>query len=570
MADEKAGKSNERQEDILGDSRGASSRGGVITWLRKIIGPPEERKTRLIAIGGLLVVLLILGLYSVVNYRSTERKNVATLGVQFEQSRAVVRFSVQSKEVSEGVVVTSVHWAELGPSGVTGNEQDLEIPGDAIHVGVREGTIKHRKLDEPVSVAYFSTVAGEPGEPIPLVEEDGPFYFQFNGDKQRSVRRTSTRLWKYLTGAKPTPGYLEVSTVELAGLDVELLQGEEWEISLGPTGAVTSRRLRSPLDEYELFSVSTPVQTVNGLEVSIEEANRQVEFAEQIDPDLIFCRTRIRLHNAGKNSLTIDPYRFELQDEQHQVYRPSRTSQITLAPGSGQTLRLRFMVQPGARQLRFTIPGEKVAGGDGTQPLVIFLDRDESYLGDAQPVGDFLTNLDRVERQVTEDGFQIVAVVEVVNLTWDSQELKTGQFTLENLTYSGGDPIEATSLSIQDIEPFLPEKVSVTFPIGRVMERADMTLRFKADRKKVVHQEAVFNVVPLPDPEGKALVGRTLLRQMAGANHYLKYMELSPTGRKGVLAKLTDTKARQRQALHHLGLAESYFPESVVIAAVRE
>ncbi len=569
MADDKSGKDRGRREDILGDSRSSASRGGIVTWLRQIIGPPEERKTRLILIGGLVVVLLILGLYSVVNHRSAERRNVVTLGEQFEQNRAVVRFSVQRKEVSEGVVVTSLHWAELGPSGVTGNERDLEIPGDAVHVGVREGTIKHRKLDEPVTVAYFSTVAGEPGEPIPLVDDDGPFYYEFSGDKQRSVRRTSSRLWKYLTGAKPAPTYLEISTVELAGLDVDLLQGEEWEISLGPTGAVTSRRLRSPLDAYEQFSVSTPVQTVNGLEVSIEEAVRQVEFAEQIDPDLIFCRTRIRLHNAGKSSLTIDPYRFELQDEQHQVYRPSRTSLITLAPGAGQTLRLRFMVQPGARQLRFTIPGSKVAGGDGTQPLVIFLDREESYTGDPGPVGDFLTSLSSVEREVTEDGFQINAVVEVVNLTWDEQELDPKQFTLENLTYSSGDAIEATSVSIKDIDPFLPEKVTVTFPIGRVMERADVRLRFKADRKKVVHQEAVFNLVPLPDPAGKARVGGTLLRQIAGANHYLKYMELSPTGRKGVLAKLTDTKARQRQALHHLGLAESYFPESVVIDAVR-
>ncbi len=561
--------SSARGEAALGGAGRIGGAGGIGVWIERTVGPPGDRRTRLIAVAGVLVALLVIGLYAVVNGRATERRNLGEVAALARDHRAVARLTVVQQRASEGLVTTELRWVELDPSGAQGNERTLTVPGEAVHVGVTQATLTHRRLDDPLQLVYFSDLAGVPGEATPLIDGEGPFYYVYRGDRQSSVRRTLRRVWRVLEGSRTPPGYLDVSTQQLAGKDLNLLLGEEWELSLTPTGAVQARRLRSPLDAYDQFDLARPVTTSSGLQVSIAEAIRQVEFAEQIDPELVVVRLLVRLSNGGGGALTIDPNLFQLQDDRRQVYRPARTSRVVLSPGAGQAVRVRFLVPPHARHLRFTIPGETVAGGDGQQPLAVFLDRGEAYLGDVLAVGDYLVALEDVRREATAEGFVLEAVLALVNASWEDATLAPEQFTLEGLRYERSDPVTATSISLLNVDPYLPEHVAVTFDVGEVMDRADPTLRFTTRRKKVVHEAGTFVLLPIPGAEAAVESGLTYLRQMAGAHHYLRYLELTPSGRRGVLGLLTDKKAREREALRHLDLAESYFPESALVAAAR-
>lgn len=541
-----------------------ASGGGVF---RTLVGEPEDRKTRLIGAAGVAVALAVLVLLTWANQRSRERKNLEILASSLADAQAVVQLTVTHQGELEGRVLTSLTLAEVDATGALGEPAELQVAGETVHVGVGHASVKHKRIDAPLEFYFFGDLSAPDAEPVRLLD-DPPAYYQFRGDRQGSVRKTTDKLWDWLSGERPVPGYVELTTAQLAGFDLPLLLGEQWELRLTPTGLVDSRRLRSPRDGYERFDVSTPIATSSGLEVVVEEVARQVEFAERIDPELVYHRVRVRLFNKGTSSLTIDPNRFQLQDDRQQVFRPVRSTPVTLGAGQGQTLRIRFLVPPTSRGLRFTIPGETVAGGDDTQPVVVFLRPDDPYTGDVAPVGEYLVSLDHVERNLTENGFDVVALLTVANMTWDAQTLQTKQFRLDNLGFDGRKAVEAASLSITELEPFLPEQVAVTFPVGDSMERADLELQISALRKKVMHKEATFDMTPLGLPAGEAGAGRTYIQQLCGARHFLKYQELSDGGARGVLGLLTDRKARDREARHHLNLARSYFSSSKVIGAV--
>ncbi len=555
--------SNDRpqEEPRAGNPLGGNRSGG---WLHKLIGDEEDRKPRLIGLIGVLVVLLILFLYAMINHRATERKNLGVIAAVAEQNTPIARLAVVKQEVVEGVVSTHLRWSEIAPSGAEGNVLELQVPGDTLHVGVGQTTVTHRKLDDPLELVYFEQLSGSEGEQQGLIEDKGPYYYRFQGDRSASVGRTAKRLWAVLTEERPAPSYLDVETRALGGLDVALLLGEQWELTLGPTGVVDPRLVRSPRDDFGRFDLGAAVQTTNKLEVKLEEVLRQVEYAEQLDPDLVYYRVAVRLTNTGEEPLTIDPNLFQLQDDAGQVFRPGLTSRVELGPGRGQTARLHFKAPPTVTGMRFTIPGETVAGGDGTQPLVIFLQRDDAYLGDVLPVGDFLVSLDHVERKVVEGDFVIVVNLTVANLTWETATLRTKQFFLEALHYDNAESIEASELSIAEIEPYFPEQVAVSFSVGPELERADPQLRFESLRKKVVHTNAVFNLAPLDDVDPYA--GRHYAQQVCAAQQYRRFHELMFGGPRGVLGLLSDKKAREKEALRHLDLAGSFYPESTVIA----
>ncbi len=554
----------DRPQDGPDSGDSPSSGGAPRGWLHRLIGDEEDRKPRLIGLIGVLVVLLILFLYATINHRATERRNLGIIAEVAEQNTPIARLSVVKQEVVEGVVSTHLRWSELDPSGAEGNVRELQVPGDTLHVGVDQATIEHRKIDDPVELVYFSRLTGGEGEQQGLVDGKGPFYFRFQGDRSSSVGRTAKRLWAVLTEQKPAPAYLDVETRALGGHEIALLLGEQWELTLGPTGVVDPRRVRSPRDDHGRFDLSAAVETTNKLEVKIEEAVRQVEYAEQLDPELVYFRLAVRLTNTGDEPLAVDPNLFQLQDDAGQVFRPGLTSRVELAPGRGQTTRLHFKAPPTVTGMRFTIPGETVAGGDGTQPLVIFLQRDDAYLGDVLPVGDFLVSLDHVERKVVEGDFVIVANLTVANLTWETVTLRPKQFTLEALQYDRSESVEASELSIAEIEPYFPEQVAVSFPVGPVLERADPQIRFESPKKKVVHTNATFNMVPLDTVNADA--GRHYAQQVCAAQHYLRFDELMFGGPRGVLGLLSDKKAREKEALRHLDLAGSFYPDSTVIA----
>jgi hypothetical protein len=556
----------EPPKDAFGDSPwrpGAHRR----SWWQIVIGEPEDRQTRLIGAAGVLAVLLVIALLGWMNQRATLRKNLVTIGETADQAQAAVRVNVLGQQLVDGELVTAMTWSEIDAAGAEGNQRTVSVAGESIHVGVRKTALQHRKFDEPMDLYYFASL--EYGESVrqSLIDE-APFYYEFRGDKEGSVRRTARKMWDWLNGEKPSPDYVSVDTQELAGHDLPLLLGEQWDLLIGPNGAVDARRLRSPRDAYERFDLSTPVNTANGLEVVLEEAARQVEFAERIDPDLVFERVRIRLFNNGTSTMTVDPNLFQLQDALQNVYRPARASGVSLAPGSGQTLRLRFLVPPTARGLRFTIPGETVAGGDGAQPLAIFLAPEETYTGGVAAVGDFLVSLDAVQRNVSAagDSFEILALMTVANLTWDRRELEAKQLSLGGLFYDRDETVEPRSISMTEFEPMLPEQVQVVFDVGAAMERADQRMTLSAVRRKAVHQQAVFNLLPLQQTEDRAQAGRAYIQQLCGARHYQRYVELFTGGPRGVLGLLSDRKAREREASRHLDLARSYYPGSLVIA----
>lgn len=536
--------------------------------LSRLLGDGDPR-TRLIGVGGLVLVILIVVLYGMLSHRAAQKRNLQLLAEVAEQNPAVARLRVLKQTAADGQVWTELRWVELDPSGAEGNEQVVRLPGEMIRVGVAQATVTHRRLDEPLQAMYFDSLAAEGAEDLRLAPETGPHYFVYHGDREDSVHRTARRLWTGIEGDKALPGYLELERGKLAGVDLAMLIGEEWELVLSPTGAVEVRRLRSPLEAYERFSTSTPVTTTRGLEVTIEEAGRHVEFGDQLDPDLIFWRLQVRVHNGSNREMKVDPNRFQLQDDRQNVFHPARSGPATLGVGQGQTLRLRFLVPPTSRAMRFTIPGEKTASGDSKQPLVVFLEREEAYQGDVASVGDFLATLTTVERKIGESGFEVVAYLALANTTWDVRTLEPEQFTLENLGYESKDAIVAASVSLTEVDPFLPEQLAVTFLAGDELQRADMRMRFRDARRKVVHEEAVFVLLPLLDGDAHAEGGRAYIRQTCGGEQYHKYLELAPGERKGVLGLLSDVKARERQALYHLGLAERYFPESQVIAGAR-
>lgn len=561
MADE----SNDRPQDEAGngDPLGRAPAAGS-GWLDKIIGQEGDRKARLIGLGGVVVVLLILGLYATINHRATERRNLGVIGEVAKQNTPVARLGVIKQEVVDGVVMTHLRWSELDPSGAEGNAQEIQLPGDQLHVDVNQATLTHRKLEEPVDLVYFASLSSGEAEPYAVIEPRGPFYYHYQGERDSSVARTAKHLWAILGDERPAPAYLQVEKRALGGLDLPLLIGEQWELSLGPTGVVELRRARSPRDEYERFDPSAAVVATNQLSVALEEVIRQVEYADQLDPERVYYRLAIRLDNGSSESLTVDPNLFQIQDDNGRVILPRLISRVQLAPGRGQTVRLAFETPPQATGLRFTVPGLTVAGGDGTQPLVIFLQREGAYLGDARPSGDFLASLDYVERKVVDGDFVVVATFSVANLTEDSETLKPKQFTLEALQYDKSESIEATEVSVAEIEPYFPEQVAVTFPVGPVLERADLQARFTGDRKNKVHPDVVFNLVPLPEADADA--GRHFLQQVCGAQHYTAYHELMFEGPGGVLGLLSDKKAREKEAQRHLDLAGRFYPDSKVIA----
>jgi len=551
-----------RRDDVLGSGRRRGAGGGT---LNSLLGDPEDRKTRLIAAGGVAVVLLLLGLIAWANGRATERKNLALFAETVAQNEAQVHLDVTRQKVVEGVVVTEIVWSEIDAAGGDTGERTLEVAGEQVHIGVAHATVQHRGLDDALQFDYFDHLAVPETEPLSLIEE-APGYFEYRGERQGSVRRTIRRLWDWLAGEKPLPGRVTLQVQEMAGFDLPLLLGEQWELALSKTGQVDARRLRSPRDAYERFDLSAPVKTSSGLEVVMEDAIRQVEFAETIDPDLVYVRPRIRLFNNSSTVMNIDPNLFELQDAHQQVFRPVRTTQVTLPAGAGQTLRLRYLVPPSSRGLRFTIPGETVAGGDGTRPLVIFLQPDEVFTSGVAAVGDLLVSLDSVERNVAAEGFEMVAMLTVADLSWDSKELQPKQFQLHDLGYDQKDAVSVSQLTPTELDPFLPEQVKATFDVGAVMERADQRLVVSALRKKAVHQQAVFDLTPLELTEEQAGSGRTYIHQLCGARHFGRYLELTSGGR-GVLGLLTDRKAREREARRHLNLAKSYFSDSTLISS---
>ena len=551
-----------RQDDVLGNGRHSRGLGGT---LRSLIGDPEDRKTRAIAAGGVAVVLLLLGLVAWANGRATERKNFALFAETVAQGEALAHLNVTRQTIVDGQVVTEVTWSEVDATGAETGERTLEVAGELVHVGVVHASIKHRGLDDPLQFDYFDDLAVPDAEPLSLID-DAPGYFDYRGEREGSVRRTVRRLWDWIGAEKPVPARMTLETQEMAGLELPLLLGEQWELALSKTGQVDQRRLRSPRDAYERFDLTSPVNTNSGLELVVEAANLQVEFAETIDPDLIYVRPRVRLFNKSDAAMKIDPNRFEIQDDRQQVFRPVRTSSLTLPAGSGQTLRLRFLVPPSSRGLRFTIPGETVAGGDGTRPLAIFLQPDEIFTSGQAAVGDLMASLDGVERNVTPDGFEIVAMLTVAALTWDAKELQPKQFQLRNLRYDQQDALEVSQVSPTELDPFLPEQVKVSFLVGPVMERADQRLVVSALRKKAVYQEATFDLTPLELPAGQAQVGQTYIHQLCGARHFGRYLELTTGGARGVLGLLTDRKARDREAQRHLNLAKSYFSDSTLIS----
>ncbi len=536
--------------------------------LSRLIGDGDPR-TRLIAVGGLLAVILIVVLYGVLHQRAATKRNLALMTDVVETSTAVARVRVVRQLAVDGQLVTELRWVELDPSGAEGNERVLQVPGEQVDVGVSRATVRHGRLEAPLDVMYFDRVAAEGAEDQALVPEGGPFSFTYRGDRERSVQRTARKLWAAIEGDGELPGALELEHNDLAPLQLDLLIGEEWELALGPTGSVDVKRLRSPREAFERFSTSSPVTTENGLEFTVEEAGRFVEFSDQIDPDLIFWRLQVRVHNSTAREIRVDPNLFQLQDDRQNVYHPARSAPVAIGGGQGLTLRLRFLVPPTSRALRFTVPGETVAGSDGAQPVVVLLQREEAYLGDVASVGDFLVTLTSSERAVGAGGFEVTAHFALANTTWDVRRLEPGQFTLEDRSYERQDPVEARSISLAEVDPFLPEQLAVTFEAGGELERADLRVRFRDDRRKVVHEEAVFVLLPLPDGDEHAEVGRAFVRQICGAEQYHKYLELAPGERRGVLGLLSDHKARERQAMHHLGLAERYFPESTVIAGAR-
>ena len=236
---------------------GSASGGGV---LRTLMGEPEDRKTRLIGAGGVAIALLVLVLLTWANQRSRERKNLEIIAASLADSRAVVQLSVLRQEVVEGVVRTEMNLAEVDASGAVGEPRTLFVSGDAVHVGVGHASVKHKRIDAPLEFYYFGGLSAPGVEPLTLLEEP-PVYYQYRGDRQGSVRKTTERVWDWLSGDKEVPGYLELTTAQLAGFDLPLLLGEQWELQLTPTGMVDSRRLRSPRDGYERFDVSAPIAT---------------------------------------------------------------------------------------------------------------------------------------------------------------------------------------------------------------------------------------------------------------------------------------------------------------------
>jgi len=551
-----------RGDRVLGEERSGRSRSGI---LGSLMGEPEDRKPRLIAAVGVVVVLVLLGLVAWANGRATERKNLRQFAEVVAEGQPLVQLGVTRQKVVDGLVVTELSWSEIDATGAEADERTLEVAGEQLHVGVIQATVSHRGLDAPLQFDYFDHVAAPDTEPQSLIE-DAPVYFEYRGDRQASVRRTVRRLWNWIAGETPLPARVTLQTQQMAGLDLPLLLGEQWELALTKTGKVESRRLRSPRDGYERFALSTPVNTSSGLEVVMEQVQRQVEFAETIDPDLVYVRPRIRLFNKGDAELTIDPNLFELQDDRQQVFRPARTSSLTMPAGTGQTLRLRYLVPPSSRGLRFTIPGETVAGGDGARPIVIFLQPDEVCTSGVSAVGDLMLSLDGVERNVTAGGFEIVAMLTVANLDWELAELQPKQFELRDLRYDHKDSVAASQLSPTQLGAFLPEQVKVTFAVGAEMERADQQLVVSALRKKAVHQEAALDLTPLALGDEQASTGRRYIEQLCGARHYGRYLELSSSGGRGLLGLLTDRKAREREAQRHLNLAQSYFSDSVLIS----
>ena len=551
-----------RGDDVLGNGRHQRGFGGTLSSL---IGDPEDRKTRLIAAGGVAVVLVLLGLIAWANGRATERKNLAIFAETVAQGEAQVHLNVTRQKVVEGLVVTELTWSDVDATGAETGERTLEVAGERVHVGVVHASIKHRGLDDPLQFDYFDDLTVPDAEPMSLIE-DAPGYFDYRGDREGSVRRTVRRLWDWIAAEKPVPARVTLETQEMAGLELPLLLGEQWELALSKTGQVDARRLRSPRDAFERFVLSEPVNTNSGLEVVMEDAVRQVEFAETIDPDLVYVRPRVRLFNNSDAAMNIDPNRFEIQDDHQQVFRPVRTSSLNLPAGSGQTLRLRYLVPPSSRGLRFTIPGETVAGGDGTRPLVVFLQPDDIYTSGLAAVGDLMVSLDGVERNVTAEGFEVVAMLTVAALSWDAKELQPKQFQLRNLGYDQREALEVSQLSPTELDPYLPEHVKVSFAVGPVMERADQLLVVSALRKKAVYQEATFDLTPLKLTEERAREGRDYIHQLCGARHFTRYQELVSGGARGVLGLLTDRKARDREARRHLDLAKSYFSESTMIS----
>ena len=173
MADEKSGrpagsrKSQGRRSSPAGGFPAGGSRGQ--SWMSRILGQPGDRRTRLIAVGGVVVVLLVLGIYAVVNQRATERRNLEQIGTLVQQNRAVARFSVIQQKLTEGVVTTELRWLELDPSGAQGNEQTVLVSGETMHVGVSQGSLTHRRLEAPVEIRYFSHLAGDGGETVELL-----------------------------------------------------------------------------------------------------------------------------------------------------------------------------------------------------------------------------------------------------------------------------------------------------------------------------------------------------------------------------------------------------------------
>ncbi len=167
---------------------------------------------------------------------------------RLSSSRRVAQVNVVERvESASGDPITRVRWQQIGPSGVIGPPELLELRGtqvyfEALVIKFEYDLIGHGDPDRGMSLAMFRRAFGDqqPATSGAPLDQTAPPEGQGEGNPDSLQARLWSRFWQ-LTTDPALAGEYGVRVAQCEAVSARMQVGQVWEISLDAAGGVNLR-----------------------------------------------------------------------------------------------------------------------------------------------------------------------------------------------------------------------------------------------------------------------------------------------------------------------------------------
>jgi len=172
-------------------------------------------------------------------------------------SRRVAQVNiVEQYHDDDGEPITILHWQQIGPSGVVGPRERLELHGDQVYfealvIKFEHDLVAHAEPDHETSLAMFRRAFGDRQAPrtgLPLDQTAPP-----ETEDELNLDSLQSRLWKRFWGLIDDPELAARYGVRIAQCEapsVRVRPGQIWEVTLDAAGGLNLQKIaeRTPTE----------------------------------------------------------------------------------------------------------------------------------------------------------------------------------------------------------------------------------------------------------------------------------------------------------------------------------